>query len=148
MAPMSSVDDIYSGDINVELETACTEVLEQQDRLLLLKRLKSKGLCTRDVLSFMTNQADLRSVNKELDQGISSRAMKAKVADCIEVLISKKQRKSKAIKRYLSKCDNKRFRLRKAITKINKKIAKERDNRNRKNEKKIEKDSSKVLHGC
>ena len=34
------------------------KVSEEQDRLDLLMRLRKKGLCTRDVLAFIVNQAE------------------------------------------------------------------------------------------
>ena len=55
------VDDIYSGDKNDELFKEFNRVMDEEQRLHLLQSLKKNGLCTRDVLKFLVNQADLKT---------------------------------------------------------------------------------------
>ena len=137
MVQSGSVDSTYSGDISDDLETAFTQVMEEQERLSLLKSLLNKGACTRDILSFITSQADARNVNKDLDEVISRKAMKSKVEDSKKVLEQKKCRKTMTIKQCLKRIGNRGFKLRKTITKIKSKLAENRKNKQMKNEKKI-----------
>ena len=75
------VDAFYTGDNTDSLQEKIHKVLEEQERLQLLKNLNKQGLCTRDILSFVVNQADLRTINKELDSITTSDAMKTKIKD-------------------------------------------------------------------
>ena len=76
-----AIGEAISGSIEERLEKVMHETLEEQDRLHLLKNLDKKGLATRDIISFISNQADLRRVNKNLDLPIASKAMKSKIKD-------------------------------------------------------------------
>ena len=137
MVRMNPVDDTYSGDIGDDLETAFTQVMEEQERLSLLKSLTKKGACTRDVLSFMKNQADTKTVFKELDEVIARRAMNLKVKDCKAVLITKKHKKTVTIKQCHEAIGKKGYKLRKAIKKVKQNLVESRKNRQSKNERKI-----------
>ena len=101
MIVMDPVDDIYSVDKSEKLFEDSSQVLDEEERLELLQSLKKKGLCTRDIMSFLKNQADLRVNNKALDMVISNCAMRSKVMDCRQTLTSKKKCRTKNIKSFL-----------------------------------------------
>ena len=61
------VGAIYTGDKSDSLEEILHGIVDEQERLLLLQRLQARGLYTRDILSFIKNQAELRTTDKHLD---------------------------------------------------------------------------------
>ena len=91
------VGDDYSSDYTDRLEKNIHTLLEEQEGFRLLQDLTKQGLCTRDVLSFTVKQAELRSINKELDSATSSGAMKSNIKECKQVLKMKKDVKKKAV---------------------------------------------------
>ena len=74
-------ENYYAGDIVMKLKQEHIRVMEEENRLHLLISLKKKGLSTRDVMAFIKNQADSRSVHKGLDKSIASKAMTSKIKD-------------------------------------------------------------------
>ena len=74
--------DTHSGDTCDDVEKILKDIVENKERLNLLHGLNKRGLCTRDILSFIVNQTELRSVNKHLDKSTAKRAMKSKIEDC------------------------------------------------------------------
>ena len=52
-----------------------------ESRLWLMKDMLSKNLMTRDILFFVTKQADMRIVNKDIDPETVKAAMAAKLED-------------------------------------------------------------------
>ena len=75
------VGDNYATDKSGELYKSYLKVADEKQRLLMLRTLHKRGICTRDVLSFIVNQAELRSVDKKLDKPLARVAMKSKVHD-------------------------------------------------------------------
>ena len=133
----SPVGDISSGNNSDRLEEIIHGIFEEQERLHLLKELNKKGLCTRDILSFIVNQADLRTCLKSFDQATTREAMKSKISDCRGMLKLKQEEKARTVKKYLEEAGGHGFKLRKKIKSIRKKLAPLRESRQRKNEKKI-----------
>ena len=78
----SNSDGVHCADIDDDLQRALERVSEAGARLRMLEDMKKQNLCTRDILSFVEKQTDLRQVNKKLDIGTIRQAMKAKTDDC------------------------------------------------------------------
>ena len=135
MARSSPVDDDYVGDTGDMLSRICDDVLDETAKLGLLKSLNKRGLCTREVLSFAKNQADLRSSIKTLDMGTTRNAMRSKIRDSMETLRRLHIAKAHSIRRYLEENDNKKYKLRKTL----KSIKHKQENTNRKRALKYEK---------
>ena len=136
----------YKDPVDVDLTGVNSDTLswefekvnEEQDRLGLLKHLRKEGLCTRDVLAFITNQADLKSTRKDIDMVTCKSAMNEKIKDSRETLKIRQHAKSQAIKNYLADIGGRRFKLRKTIKSIKNIQNKTKLIRKRKYEKKIE----------
>ena len=96
----SPFDDDFTGDMCDVLKWDSDKVLEERERLGLLQALYKKGLATRDVLSFIENQADQRSTNKFIDAKTCKSAMRAKINDSKETLKSKQLIRRQSIKRF------------------------------------------------
>ena len=79
-------DNYYSGDDGDLLNWDFNRVMEEEERLDLLKTLNKEGLCTRDVMSFIINQADLRTSIKTPDKKTTRSAMFSKIMDSKESL--------------------------------------------------------------
>ena len=124
--------------LKTKLEKAVHETIEEQNRLQLLNKLNKKGLCTRDVLSFVSNQVELRSEIKEFDNRTAREAMKSKIRDSRESLRAKHRKKSGIIKQYLEQTGHRHFKIRKIMGDARKKYGKRIEEINKKNEKKIE----------
>ena len=139
MAGNSPVDDDYVGDSSDMLSRDCDKVLDETARLSLLRAINKRGLCTRDVLSFATNQADLRFTIKTIDSRVTKNAMRSKIRDSVETLRLKHMAKARSIKRYLEENGNKKYKLRKALRCIKSK----QQNTIR---KRAQKDERKIIH--
>ena len=87
-------ENYYTGDVAMKLKQEHIRVMEEENRLHLLISLKKKGLSTRDVMAFIKNQADSRSVHKGLDKSIASKAMTSKIRDCRAVLFSHRKKRN------------------------------------------------------
>ena len=134
----SPVGDILSGNNSDRLEEIIHGIFEEQERLHLLQELNRKGLCTRDILSFIVNQADLRTCLKEFDETTTREAMNSKISDCRGMLKLKQMEKAKTVAKYLEETGGHRFKLRKKIKSIRKKLTPLRESRQRKNINKIQ----------
>ena len=133
-----ALGEAISGSIEERLEKVVHETFEEQDRLHLLKNLDKNGLATRDIISFISNQADLRRVNKHLDLPIASKAMKSKIKDSQQTLEMKRKIKSHTIKQFLSQTGGKKHKLRRILGGIRRKYERKAQQRCMKNERKIE----------
>ena len=131
------VDAYYSGDISDRLNEDFDKVLKEHERLQLLKTLRRKGLCTRDVLSFVVNQANSRRVLKELDHSTSRSAMRIKIRDSKESLHQKKLQRSKSIKLYQEMVGGKGYKVRRTIKAIKSRHERMRSKKQSVYEKKI-----------
>ena len=81
MGQSAAGDNTYAGELEERLKQEHILVMDEEQRLSLLIGLKNKGLTTRDIMSFIKNQADLRSVLKGLDKATSNLAMNSKIQD-------------------------------------------------------------------
>ena len=115
----SDGDNIYSGTIS-EIQKILFSYSVTKAREWLVKQMISKNLATRDVISFVRKQANLRLEIKTLDQPTVKAAMKAKLLD---IKLNKTRLLSRlgALKKILlDKMRGKTFRLRKCMKRIKK----------------------------
>ena len=73
-------------------------------------------------MSFIGNQAKLRSIDKLLDRRTTRAAMNSKITDAKSVLAVCIKNKNAITKRYLGETKNRRFKLRKLLKKIRNEI--------------------------
>ena len=73
--------DIYAGDMMMKLHKVQEQIIDEQETFSLLRDLQKEGLMTRDIMSFVNNQSNLRSFNKRPDKLTARRAMSAKITD-------------------------------------------------------------------
>ena len=94
--PMS---EINAGNMHMKLMDCYIKITEEEERFKLLRSLQSKGLVTRDIMSFVTKQSQLRTFNKKPDRKTARRAMSVKITDSLRVLNHKRNlgRRTKAI---------------------------------------------------
>ena len=113
--PMS---EINAGNMHMKLMDCYVKISEEEERFKLLRSLQSKGLVTRDIMSFVKKQSQLRTFNKKPDRKTARRAMSAKITDSLRVLNHKRDlgRRTKAI--CLNILGNKKFKLRKLMRSI------------------------------
>ena len=99
----------------------------EECRIWLLNSLQSKHLCTRDIYSFISNQAKLKSQDDVLDESTSRSAMRSKILDLRKSLIKTYKMRRKRENELLDLLDNKCFSLRKHLRKIRSKVRVERE---------------------
>ena len=133
----SPFDDDFTGDMCDVLKWDSDKVLEERERLGLLQALYKKGLATRDVLSFIENQADQRSTNKFIDAKTCKSAMRAKINDSKETLKSKQLTRRQSIKRFKNNIGGKGYKLKKTLNAIRRRQETLLKKLNEKNDKKI-----------
>ena len=131
-------DPIHTG-LNSELSEILFEISTAESRLWLLRNMISKNLVTRDVLSFVNKQANLRVVNKDLDQTTIKAAMNAKLVDT-ENSLQKLKLHLKSLKTTLLKEVGGRF------YKMNRILSKLKEKPKRNKEKKMEQFRRKLKH--
>ena len=81
--PMSDIDAV---NMREKLLGICKGIKEEEEKLNLLTTLQSKGLVTRDIMSFVNKQASIRTHNKWPDRLTGRRAMSAKISDAHKTL--------------------------------------------------------------
>ena len=81
---MEDIDSRHIGEVEI-LESGLLEahrkMMTGSMRIKLMKSLLKKGLCLRDIYSFVSNQTDIQEVNTVLDRKTITSAMNAKIKD-------------------------------------------------------------------
>ena len=113
----SSNGDHYAGQYS-DLFRAIEKVTDAELRVELLEKLDRNRLCTNDVLSFVNNQAKLRSENKTRDVSTIRQAMKAKVEDSKKALVMKRRTLTHIKKNHLEKLNGKWFKLNRIVKRM------------------------------
>ena len=103
------------------------KVMIDECRIWLLNSLQSKHLCTRDIYSFILNQAKLKRQDDVLDQSTSRSAMRSKILDLRRSLIKNYKLRRKKENELLEVLNNKCYDLRKHLRKIRSKTKLERE---------------------
>ena len=117
---LTDSQEVLVGDMNInelgrELRETYRKIAINETRKILLESLVKEELATRDVYSFLKNQAQLRIFNKCLDKNISRLAMKAKISD-IRTSLRGLDSKRKSIERCLrERLERKRHKVRRFI---------------------------------
>ena len=78
--------EIDAVGIREKLLDSCKKLKDEEQKLNLLTTLQSKGLVTRDIMSFVNKQASIRTYNKWPDNLTARRAMSAKISDSFKSL--------------------------------------------------------------
>ena len=73
------------------------------------------GISTRDIKSFISNQAKIRKVHRSSDEGLSKVAMRSKLNDACAFIQKQKRVVSKLKQELLVALSSKRFKFRKII---------------------------------
>ena len=113
--PMS---EINAGNMHAKLMDSYIKLSEEEERFKLLRSLQSKGLVTRDIMSFVSKQSQLRTFDRKPDHKTARRAMSAKITDSFKVVNYRRKLGRMTKNRCLSLFDNKKFKLRKLIKTI------------------------------
>ena len=97
--------DIPSEDMNLDelryrLQETYIKSAELETRKNLLETMVNEDLATRDIYSFLKNQAQLRIMDKRLDKGILKQAMKTKIGD-VKTSYANNEREKKSYERSL-----------------------------------------------
>ena len=72
---------VNHGNFREKLLEAHMKVSDDQDRLNLLQKLQKEGLFTRDIMAFVSGQASLRVIDKNIHEPTARQAMTAKIND-------------------------------------------------------------------
>ena len=136
MALEQNGENIYTGEMENKLKQECIQVMDQEQRLSLLLSLKCKGLSTRDILAFIKNQADLRTILKRLDRGTLSLAMESKIRDCKAVLRHHRKERARVTQEFLKSTGGNKKLLRRTLKRIKQENEARLQSRKRKNDKK------------
>ena len=110
----------YTG-LYSELSEILFEISTAEARLWLLRSMISDNLLTRDVLSFVNNQANLRVVNKERDQITIKAAMNAMLVDTEDSLNKLKLRFKTLKTTLLAEVGGRYFKMNRILNKLMKK---------------------------
>ena len=90
------LSDDYAG-LQSKLEETYRNLNDAEQRTNLLETMKTEGLYTRDILSFITNQKKQRRTDKDIDRGTANSAMDKKIRD-MRLTAEKHKRQIKNIK--------------------------------------------------
>ena len=118
--PMDTFLEVPSGGMDFEeLKSKLQEIyLENtafETRKSLLQTLVNENLATRDIYSFIKNQAQLRLVDKRLDNETLKQAMKTKISDLKTSCVRGEERKKKYEIELRKSFGNKRHKFRRCI---------------------------------
>ena len=113
---------------NSNLLKAELTVMKNELRVWLIRSLMKKGLATRDIFSFTSKQAELRTFKKHPDNLTSRQAMKAKLGDLISTLKVNYCNRKRRRKELLTELGNKHYSMNKKMKNIRNTVMKERDN--------------------
>ena len=80
------VGEISTGNMHDKLLEIQKRIVDEEERIRLLKTLQRNGLSTRDIFAFTKKQAGLRVINKNIDASTAKVSMSAKIRDCHESL--------------------------------------------------------------
>ena len=98
-----------------KLQEIQKKIAVEEERVRLLKNLQSKGLTTRDVASFINNQAKIRSVDKYPDRHTALAAMSAKIRDSNKALKMKRETRHNIKEEYKTLVNNKGYQVKKIM---------------------------------
>ena len=107
-----SNDEILPGNKG-KLQEKFFQIVNAEARLWLFKKMLERGIATRDVQSFIENQASLRREFKQIDTATLKVAMRAKHDDTIEHIKALQKEVGVIRKDLLADLSNKKHRLRK-----------------------------------
>ena len=97
------VGDTDAGTILKKLREAKRKLIDEQQKFSLLTQLQSKGLVTRDIMSFVSLQSNVRTYDRTPDKLTARRAMSAKINDSYNSIKSKQDRVKQLKTSYLEK---------------------------------------------
>ena len=118
----SDGDNNYAARLRESLKDIHSKIIEEEERLDLLKSLQKRKICTRDIMAFVEQQGIKRSVNKAWDFGTSQRAMSSKIRDAKKSLHFNRRRKSMLKKEYIGLVNNRASKVKKLFRDIKKTI--------------------------
>ena len=127
--------DDYAG-LQSKLEETYRNLNDAEQRTNLLETMKTEGLYTRDILSFITNQKKQRRTDKDIDRGTANSAMDKKIRD-MRLTAEKHKRQIKNIKNKMLVVGTE-YKLRKSIKLAKKKNTTHKEKKERKYKKKLE----------
>ena len=110
-----------------ELQEIHMKVMKDECRMWLLKRLLSLKLSTRDIYSFVLNQANQRVEDDILDMSTSKCAMRSKIRDIGRTLYKAYRERRRKEQEILELLDGKCFTLLKKLRNVRVKVKKERE---------------------
>ena len=111
-------DITYAVRLRESIKDIHSRIMDEEERLDLLKSLHQRGICTRDIMAFVHQQGIKRSVNKAWDFATSQKAMSSKIRDAKRSIQLNRRRKSALKKEYLKLVNYKGSKLRKLIKDI------------------------------
>ena len=117
--PMSDIDAV---NIREKLLEICNKIEEEKEKFELLKTLQSKGLITRDIMSFVIKQSKIRSHDRWPDKLTARRAMSAKISDSYKTLQIKRNQGRVIKNKCLEQLGNKKYKLRSLVKSIRQEI--------------------------
>ena len=118
MRPSISNGCLSFTGINGKLRETMFKIALAESRLWLMKNMLSKNLMTRDILFFVTKQADMRIVNKDIDLMTVKAAMAAKLEDIKWDLENLKSTYQTLKSNLLNKLDGRMFKLKKILSRL------------------------------
>ena len=113
-------DDV--ANIKAKLKEVHIKIMEEEERIRLLKNLRKKGLFTRDILAFIIKQSEKRLCDKSIDTLTAGRAMNSKIRDATRSLHQRRKECSQLKTQCLVNFGNKRYKLRRLVKNIKKNI--------------------------
>ena len=131
-------DDVIFPGTRERLKEKINRITNTEARIWLFKRMLERGIATRDVQSFIENQAELRKEFKIVDESTLKVSMKAKLKDASLSLKTLRKKAQEIRKLLLLECDNKRHKLRRITKTLKNDSSKLKDNLINKYQKKIE----------
>ena len=137
MRQRNSDDAIFPGT-KEKLKEKLSKIAATEARIWLFNRMLERGLATRDVQSFLENQAELRKEFKLVDTSTLTVSMKAKLKDAVLNLKTLKRETESIRKTLLLECDYKKHRMRRITKNIKKDPDKLKHNLLKKYRKKLE----------
>ena len=111
--------DIHdAGRLRENIKELHGKIVEDEERLSLLKTLHEKGVCTRDIMAFIEQQGSKRLINKAWDFATASRAMNSKIRDAKKSLQVHRRQRASLKSQYFKLVNNKGHKVRKMMNSI------------------------------
>lgn len=124
MAPVGETKGDYSARTAHEKLLGLQRIIiRDRSKVNLLLDLRERGLCTRDIMSFVENQRNLRVIDKTWDASTARQAMTTKIRDAKNVMKLREEQRNNIRKECIDQLGGKKYKLRRIYKGIKRELS-------------------------